>query len=109
MGAKTGSERAPEVYTAAEIVPIPARCEKCGYDWIDGIKTVSRQIMKLFPLRADPGPIMCRDAIRAPSLRGCRCFWCGGRLLPHPDHPPVIDAETARKTHQPSLFAAPKQ
>lgn len=91
---------APQVYTEAELVPIPARCAKCGYDWVDGVKTPSRQLVRLFPLARDLGPVVCRDAIRAPSLRQCRCFWCGGELRPHPDHPPVIDAETARGTHQ---------
>lgn len=38
--------------------PIPAGCAKCNYRWI--------------------GP----DAIRAPSLENCSCFYCGGRLVP---------------------------
>lgn len=40
---------------------IPAKCVKCGRDWVG------------------------RDAIRSPSLACCGC-WCGGKLIPHPDH-----------------------
>lgn len=39
--------------------PIPAKCPKCRYDWVD------------------------KDAIRAPSLSGCCCFWCHSLLRPH--------------------------
>ena len=95
----------PVSYTAEEIVPIPAKCvnPRCGYDWVDGVRESSPQLLRLWPhLRGDP-PRPNRDAIRAPSLRGCRCFWCGGALIPHPDYPPVIDAETARTTHQRQL------
>lgn len=38
--------------------PIPAKCAKCNYQWAG------------------------RDAIRAPSLKNCSCFYCGGRLVP---------------------------
>ena len=64
--------RRAEVFASDEIVPIPARCKR-GHDWV--------------------GP----DAIRAPSLHNCRCFWCGAELRPHPDHPPVVDALTRRR------------
>lgn len=37
--------------------PMEAGCEKCGYLWVG------------------------RDAIRAPTLRNCSCFWCHGRLI----------------------------
>lgn len=37
--------------------PMPARCVGCGYQWTG------------------------RDAIRAPSLRNCSCFWCHGELV----------------------------
>ena len=63
-----------ENYTLEEIVPIPAQCPRCKYSWVG------------------------RDAIRAPSLANCGCFWCGSlRLIPHPDYPPVVDAVTARR------------
>lgn len=52
-----------ETFTEAEIVPIPAKCPKCKFDWVK------------------------RDAIRAPSLMNCRCFWCGSRLIRHPSYP----------------------
>lgn len=39
--------------------PIPAKCRKCGYNWVG------------------------RDAIVSPSLDCCRCFWCDGELRPH--------------------------
>jgi hypothetical protein len=41
---------------ATAVSAIPAICAGCGYLWV-GL-----------------------DAIRAPALAGCRCFWCGGRL-----------------------------
>ena len=63
-------------YARDEIVPLPAKCGKCGRNWVG------------------------RDAIRAPSLRQCRCFYCGGKLLPHPLHPGVVDAETRRAMAQ---------
>jgi hypothetical protein len=65
----------PEVYSAEEIVPIPAKCAGCGYDWIDSVRGPSPQLLRMWPhLRGSP-PVMTRDAIRAPSLRQCRCFW----------------------------------
>lgn len=42
--------------------PIAALCSGCGYRWTG------------------------RDAIRAPSLRGCSCFWCRGEMV-------ALDAE----------------
>jgi predicted Zn-ribbon and HTH transcriptional regulator len=60
-------------YDLSEIVPIPAKCTKCKRNWTG------------------------KDAIRAPSLKICRCFYCDGELIPHPAFPPVIDAETRRK------------
>lgn len=59
-------------YDLAEIVPIPAKCTGCGFDWVG------------------------RDAIRAPSLDNCSCAWCWNTLRPHPNYPPVVDAVTAR-------------
>ena len=56
--------------------PIPARCAKCRrhfidgdvFRWVDGDGTVREKI--------------CNDAIRAPLLEQCRCFYCGGNLRP---------------------------
>lgn len=63
----------PMTFTRDEIVPIPAQCKgKHNHPWV-GV-----------------------DAINAPSLRGCVCFWCGAELRPHPDYPPVVDALTRR-------------
>lgn len=67
-------------YAIAELVRLPAKCSKCN--------------------RAFVG----RDAIRAPSLRQCCCFWCHGPLVPHPDYPGVIDSETLRSQKQGRLF-----
>ena len=39
--------------------PKPAKCVKCGFNWVE------------------------RDALRVPTLAGCLCFWCGGRLRLH--------------------------
>lgn len=77
----TTTDREPMVFTEAEIVPIPAICKR-GHNWTG------------------------RDAIRAPSLRNCLCFWCGTPLRPHPEFPPVVDALTRRlgKPVQTSLF-----
>jgi hypothetical protein len=63
-----------EIYTADELVPIPAQCRGPRRHSMTGI-----------------------DAIKAPSLRGVRCFYCGHPLRLHPDFPAVIDAETRRK------------
>lgn len=77
-----------QVFTAKEIVPIPAICTNKyrKHEWLD---------------------TNGNGAIRAPSLRNCVCFWCGKPLKPHPDYPPVIDAETRRKMqyHQAELIA----
>jgi hypothetical protein len=63
-----------EMYTSDEIVPIPAQCKgPHKHNWTG------------------------RDAIRAPSLGNCCCFWCGAPLRPHPDYPAVIDAATRRR------------
>ena len=55
----------PDSTAATAVFAIPAICSGCGYLWV--------------------GP----DRIRAPSLAGCRCFWCGGRLraLRRPEPP----------------------
>lgn len=68
-------EDADHEYTLDEIVPLPAVCARCGREFV--------------------GP----EAIMAPSLDCCQCFYCGGhggRLVPHPDHPGVVDAATRR-------------
>ena len=39
--------------------PIPAKCPKCGYNYVD------------------------KDAVVSPDLSGCRCFWCHAELRPH--------------------------
>lgn len=87
------------------ITPIPAKCRKCGYDWIDAVRPPCANVIRLFPhLRNDP-PRMVRDAIRAPSLEMCRCFWCGGRLKPHPDYQPAKQPKaTPDHDRQPALF-----
>lgn len=68
----------PESFRRDEIVPIPAICTKKygAHEWIDGNGN---------------------GAIRAPSLRNCRCFYCGKPLKPHPDFAPVVDAATRRR------------
>jgi hypothetical protein len=60
-------------YEPEEIVPIPAKCTKCGFNYTG------------------------KDAIRAPSLECCLCWNCWGKLKPHPDYPPVVDAATRRE------------
>lgn len=42
--------------------PIPAECVRCGYQWVDSDKY--------------------KDAIRAPSLDNCACFFCWSGLRP---------------------------
>lgn len=70
-------EPEPLVYEGHEIVPIPAICTgPRKHEWIDGNGN---------------------GAIRAPTLRQCRCFYCGHQLKPHPAYPAVVDAETRRK------------
>lgn len=65
------------IYEGYEIIPIPAICTgPHKYEWVDG---------------------GLNGAIRAPALRGCRCFYCGATLKPHSGFPSVIDAETRRK------------
>lgn len=62
-----------EEYAASELIPLPAKCGKCKRVFIGA------------------------DAILAPSLKTCRCFWCHGHLKPHPDFEQVVDAETMRR------------
>jgi hypothetical protein len=59
--------------------PIAARCVRCAYFWTE------------------------RDAIRAPSLRGCSCFWCHGELV-------ALDAEAyAERLRTLHLHRLPQQ
>lgn len=69
----------------APLEGIAARCNGCGFRWVG------------------------RDAIRAPSLAGCRCFWCAGELvefagateagwLDGPKGPRASKAERCRRT-----------
>jgi hypothetical protein len=59
--------------------PIAARCVRCAYFWAE------------------------RDAIRAPSLRGCSCFWCHGELV-------ALDAEAyAERLRTLHLHRLPQQ
>lgn len=76
-----------ETYTREEIEgrAIPAKCSKCGYDWVG------------------------RDRIYAPSLRNCYCFWCGGKLKKHPAFKGFLTAEDIRRGKKPQLVATPKQ
>ena len=57
--------------------PIPAQCRKCGEKFEDGI------IIKVYDsVRQKVVEKICNEAIRAPQLENCRCFYCGGKLLP---------------------------
>lgn len=67
-------------FTVEEIVPLPAKCSKCGRVFVG------------------------RDAIRAPSLENCSCWYCWGKLKPHPDYPGVVDAMTLRRRKEGRLF-----
>lgn len=52
--------------------PIPAQCEKCKRHFIDG------EIVKVWDYaKNEPKTIVCNEAIRAPSLINCFCFYCG--------------------------------
>ena len=55
-------------------LPISAKCKKCGYNWIGN------------------------DAISAPSLLGCLCFWCHGELRAHRGERDLIKADTHEET-----------
>lgn len=85
--------------------PIPAVCAKCRRKFVDG------EIVRCFD-GTQVKEIVCNDAIRAPQLENCLCFYCGGKLLP-------LDADGYRrrqaelpkyfipsrgKTYQPPLF-----
>lgn len=63
--------------------PIPAQCVKCQRHFIDG------ELFRWFDGEKVREKI-CNDAIRAPQLENCRCFYCGGTLRP-------LDAESYRK------------
>ena len=65
--------------------PIPARCVKCRRHFIDGETITVWDYSKCLAKE-----IVCRDAIRAPQLENCRCFWCGGNLRP-------LDPESYRR------------
>lgn len=57
--------------------PIPAKCSKCKKPFVDGPQSVVRMVKGKLVEKA----LYCRDAIRAPSLSNCRCFYCGGQLV----------------------------
>lgn len=59
--------------------PIPAKCKKCGHKWIDGEPFTITRIRNGKPVVTHH---IANDAIRAPSLSQCRCFYCGGELGP---------------------------
>lgn len=71
-------------YTLEELVAIPAYCPRCKRSFLG------------------------RDAIRAPSLDNCGCFYCGSvkhvRLVLHPEHKGFIDAKTRREMKEAPLF-----
>jgi hypothetical protein len=55
--------------------PIPAQCVKCKRHFIDG------DVIRIFDGEKTVARI-CNDAIRAPSLENCLCFYCNGKLRP---------------------------
>jgi len=69
----TGEHDAGEEYALDELVPLPAKCRKCGRNWTG------------------------RDVITAPPLDNCACYHCGGPLDPHPDFPGVVSAKERRR------------
>lgn len=69
-----------EEFTLAELVPLPAKCSKCRRTFVG------------------------RDAIRAPTLANCSCWYCWGKLVPHPGYPDVVDAITVRRRKEGKLF-----
>lgn len=56
--------------------PIPARCKKCKRQFVDGELFTCVDYDRTFRL------VLCKDAIQAPTLITCRCFYCWGELLP---------------------------
>jgi hypothetical protein len=71
-----------EEYTVEEVTEaaIPAKCPKCKRNFIG------------------------KNAIRAPALDCCCCWYCKTRLVPHPDYPGFVDARTRRRMKETPLF-----
>lgn len=70
-----------EEFTLAELVPIPAKCSKCKRVFLG------------------------KDAIRAPSLDNCCCWYCWGKLVLHPSAGVDFeDAITKRRKQREGLF-----
>lgn len=84
--------------------PIPARCKKCGHKWIDG---EVQKVVKYKNGMPYSTTIIANDAIRAPALSGCRCFYCGGGLGPLEKGGPVtveqVEQLKSREAAQPML------
>lgn len=85
--------------------PIPAQCVGCQRRFIDG------ELFRWFDGEKMREKV-CNEAIRAPELENCFCFYCNGKLRP-------LDPEAYRKrqaeiqkyfipsdgeTYQPPLF-----
>lgn len=56
--------------------PIPARCKKCKRQFVDG------EVVKFADYEGKVRQKVCNEAIRAPTLSNCRCFYCWGELVP---------------------------
>jgi hypothetical protein len=68
--------------------PIPAKCKKCKREFVDDARF--------------------KEAIRAPLLESCRCFYCSGKLAPL--DPAAYRAgleamKNHRQAYQPGLFS----
>lgn len=70
----------PEADPNALPDPIPAKCPKCGYNWIG------------------------RDAIVAPTLSNCCCFWCSSPLRAHRGEKDFLIPDKHRDTTQSSAL-----
>lgn len=108
--------------------PIPARCKKCKRTFTDGktervvyFRKIRRNVMKRVCINGkwerkqveieDFTPaektIVSNDAIRAPALSGCRCFYCHGELGPLEKGGPVtveqVEQQESMRKNQPRL------
>lgn len=84
--------------------PIPAKCKRCGFDWIDGKTEFIPRFMGWYGPPQGGKTVVLNDAIRAPSLEGCRCGVCGGELRPYEKGGPVTVEQVEARKQQPALF-----
>lgn len=83
---------------------IPAKCKKCCREFTNGQQV---QVIGFGNGHIIERNVTCNEAISAPSLADCRCFYCWGELGPLRKGGPTtveqVEQERSRQAAQPLL------